>query len=253
MGTGAITSYVDVAQLVLYAFWAFFAGLCYYLIRENHREGYPEMDSGTGRGVITGWPVPEAKTFKLADGHEHVVPKAEAPQDNLAAEPAHGWIGAPLVPTGNPLLAGVGPGAWTERADRPDVDVDGNVRILPLRLVEGFDVAKQDNDPRGQPVIGADGVQAGTVTDLWVDTPENLFRYFEVELAEGGRKVLLPVNFAILKRDAVKVTALLGHQFADVPATKHPEQVTMLEEEKICAYYGAGTLYAEPSRQEPLL
>jgi photosynthetic reaction center H subunit len=29
--------------------------------------------------------------------------------------------------------------------------------------------------------------------------------------------------------------------------------VTLLEEEKIMGYYGAGTLYAEPSRAEPLL
>ena len=27
MGTGAITQYIDVAQIVLYLFWAFFAGL----------------------------------------------------------------------------------------------------------------------------------------------------------------------------------------------------------------------------------
>ena len=33
MGTGAITQYVDVAQIVLYMFWAFFAGLIYYLVR----------------------------------------------------------------------------------------------------------------------------------------------------------------------------------------------------------------------------
>ena len=37
MGTGAITQYVDVAKLVLYAFWIFFFGLIYYLIRDNHR------------------------------------------------------------------------------------------------------------------------------------------------------------------------------------------------------------------------
>ena len=29
MDTGAITQYVDVAQLVLYAFWIFFFGLIY--------------------------------------------------------------------------------------------------------------------------------------------------------------------------------------------------------------------------------
>ena len=32
-----------------------------------------------------------------------------------------------------------------------------------------------------------------------------------------------------------------------------PIRVTMLEEEKIAAYYGAGTLYATPERAEPLL
>ena len=53
METGAITQYVDVAQLVLYAFWAFFFGLIYYLQRESHREGYP-MDSD--RGLIQGFP-----------------------------------------------------------------------------------------------------------------------------------------------------------------------------------------------------
>ena len=41
MGTGAITGYVDVAQLVLYAFWAFFFALIFWLQRESKREGYP--------------------------------------------------------------------------------------------------------------------------------------------------------------------------------------------------------------------
>ncbi|MFZ9390155.1 MAG: photosynthetic reaction center subunit H, partial [Polynucleobacter sp.] len=39
MGTGAITQYVDVAQLALYAFWVFFAILIYYLTIESKREG----------------------------------------------------------------------------------------------------------------------------------------------------------------------------------------------------------------------
>jgi photosynthetic reaction center H subunit len=33
---------------------------------------------------------------------------------------------------------------------------------------------------------------------------------------------------------------------------KNPEQITLLEEEKIMAYFGAGTLYATPQRQEPV-
>ena len=36
-------------------------------------------------------------------------------------------------------------------------------------------------------------------------------------------------------------------------ATARTDQVTLLEEEKISAYYGAGTLYATPQRQEPLV
>jgi len=48
------------------------------------------------------------------------------------------------------------------------------------------------------------------------------------------------------------VGAVLAAQFANVPKTKSMEQITLLEEEKITAYYGAGTLYATPERQEPL-
>ena len=39
------------------------------------------------------------------------------------------------------------------------------------------------------------------------------------------------------------------------PAAPDPDhaQITLLEEEKITAYYGAGTLYATPERQEPII
>lgn len=33
MGTGAITAYIDVAQIVLYIFWIFFFGLVVYLVQ----------------------------------------------------------------------------------------------------------------------------------------------------------------------------------------------------------------------------
>jgi photosynthetic reaction center H subunit len=79
-----------------------------------------------------------------------------------------------------------------------------------------------------------------------------LFRYIEIRLNDGNRNVLLPVPFARITHDGVKVHAILAHQFADVPGHKETDQVTMLEEEKIAAYYGAGTLYATPERQEPL-
>lgn len=253
METGAITQYVDVAQLVLYVFWAFFAGIVYYLLRENHREGYP-MDSGREGGPqIEGWPsVPTPKTYKLADGREMLSPDLRRPDGTYNAQPMHGWNGAPLEPLGNPLLAGVGPGAWANRADEPDMMHEGGVKIVPLRVTAEHGVHIKDTDPRGLPVYGADGELAGTIADLWIDQAEILFRYLEVALP-GGKSVLLPMNFAYVSPGAVRVKAILGSQFAQVPALRRPEQVTLLEEEKIMAYFGAGSLYATPARQEPLL
>jgi photosynthetic reaction center H subunit len=254
METGAITPYIDVAQIVLYLFWAFFAGLIYYLVRENHREGYP-MDSSRPDGSpgpkVTGWPVPEPKVYKLADGHEVLAPNFARPDGDYQAEPSHAWAGAPLEPVGDPLLAGVGPGAWAARADVPDVTADGRVKIVPLRSDTAHSVAKQDVDPRGLPVFGKDGEVAGHIKEMWVDRSEMLFRFMEIQLPEA-HTVLVPMPFCRIKKSGVTVGALLASQFAKVPTTRHPDQVTLLEEEKISAYYGAGMLYATADIQEPL-
>jgi photosynthetic reaction center H subunit len=252
MQTGAITGYVDVAQLVLYAFWIFFAGLIYYLHRENKREGYPLESERSGHVTVQGFPsVPSPKTFLLADGQRVTVPRPEVPQA-LAAVPSARHLGAGLRPTGNPLLDGVGPGAYAMRADVPDRTVDGGDRLVPLRLAPGFSVTGRDIDPRGLAVYGCDRAIGGTVTELWVDRAEMLFRYLEVDVG-GPRTALLPINFAVIGDRSVHVDALCGDQFADVPRTRDADRVTLLEEERIMAYYGAGTLYAFPARAEPLL
>ena len=162
-------------------------------------------------------------------------------------------VGAPIEPTGNPLLAGVGPGSWANRADVPDHTPEGEAKIVPLRTQPEYGVATQDNDPRGLPVLGDDDEVAGTVNELWMDRSEMMFRYIEVKLNDSGRTVMLPVPFARITNEHVKVHAILAHQFADVPGLRNADQITMLEEEKISAYYGAGTLYATPERQEPLV
>ncbi|MFM2119923.1 MAG: photosynthetic reaction center subunit [Pseudomonadota bacterium] len=256
MTTGAITPAIDLAQVVLYLFWIFFAGLIIYLHRENKREGYPLVADGPSRrrGPIQGFPaVPEPKTFLLRDGRTRQAPPGGAADPaTLNLERGHDYPGAPYEPVGNPLLAGVGPGAYAQREDVVDLTLEGAARIVPLRVAAGFGVAGKDVDPRGLAVRGADRVVAGTVVDLWVDRSENLFRYLEVDLG-GGKVVLLPVNFARISAREVQVDALLGHQFADVPGTRSPAELTLLEEERITAYFGAGTLYAEPSRAEPFL
>lgn len=251
MQAGAITGYVDVAQIALYVFWFFFAGLVYYIQREGKREGYPLESDRSAHIKVQGWPsIPWPKTYRMADGS-----KISLPNDRIDNQPpvhAGAWRGMPLTPTGNPLLAGVGPGSWANRADVPDQTVDGTPRLVPLRVQPDFGVAHQDVDPRGLPVLGDDMLSGGTVVDLWVDRAEMLFRYLEVETT-GGRRVLLPMNFARVQQRRVRVRSILSHHFADVPGTRSADQVTMLEEEKIMAYYGAGTLYATAARQEPLL
>jgi photosynthetic reaction center H subunit len=104
-------------------------------------------------------------------------------------------------------------------------------------------------------VMGDDGLIAGTVKELWIDQAEVVIRYFEIEtLPEfGSRRVLLPMNFSRIHRDYIKVESILANQFALVPGLRSQDQITLLEEEKIMAYFGGGTLYATPERQEPLI
>ncbi len=252
MGKGAITLYVDVAQLVLYMFWIFFAGLIYYLIREGHREGYPMVSEGDG--WIEGWPpTPAPKTYLLDNGQEIQIPRESEPTQALNAERAYRTSSSPLEPTGDPLLAGVGPGSWSAlRPDEADLDHHGEPKIVPLSMAPALGVSARDTDPRGLPLLGANGDKAGTIRDLWIDRGEMTFRYLEAEIA-GGRRVLVPMPFASVAHGGVTVDALYAEQFAGVPATRATDRVTLLEEERITAYYGAGTLYADPSRAEPLV
>jgi len=280
MEVGAITSHIDVAQVVLYAFWLFFAGLIFYLRREDRREGYPLESEVTGKPDESSWGlwVPEPKVFLLPHGGTATAPDNRPEPDPSKLAPVAPWSGAPFEPTGNPMLDGVGPGAYAMRADEPDVMEDGSANIVPLRVASDYWIEESDTDPRGLEVIGADGKVAGTVKDVWVDRAEQLIRYLEVEVAgsdasqpavaeEGAEEgatapavstVLAPMPMVEIKgggmsKRHVKVNALLAHQFADVPKTKHSDQVTLLEEDRIVGYFGAGTLYASPSRLEPLV
>jgi photosynthetic reaction center H subunit len=259
MSTGAITSYIDIAQVTLYGFWIFFAGLIYYLHREDKREGYPlESDGRGGRVVIQGWPeVPEPKSFQLADGRVRFAPglNSQFQPRPAKAEATSRVPGSPIVPIGNPMLSGVGPGSWAERSDIADKTLEGEFRIVPLRAAPGYGVAHEDPDPRGMQVIGCDGRVGGTVVDLWVDRSEAIFRYIELQVsAKGGkRNVLLPMNFARVTDREVRVASITADQFVDVPGIYKTDSITLLEEDRVMAYYGGGTLYATPSRQEPLI
>ena len=152
------------------------------------------------------------------------------------------------------LSANMGPGAWADRADIPDRTIEGHPKVVPLRAAPNFFVEPRDPDPRGMTVVGADGVAAGVVRDVWVDRSEPQVRYLELTVADGGT-VLLPINCCRVNRGRaeVRVKAILGRQFAGVPRTRLPDQVTLLEEDRIMAYFAAGYLYATAERFGPIL
>ncbi len=257
MGTGAITGYIDVAQVVLYVFWVFFAGLIYYLRRENQREGYP-LDPGPNSDVkVTGFPVPPTKYFLLEDGSRVPSPNPDRmdwPVDLKHVQLRGAGGGAPFEPTGNPMLDGVGPGAYANRADEPEHTTAGTPKIVPLRNDTDYGVAQtQGRDPRGMPIVGADGEVGGTVVDLWVDRPESLFRYLEVERVRQRTQRARAAELGAHPRRPRHLQGDHGRAVRADPGDPQSRQVTLLEEEKIFGYFGGGTLYADPRRVEPLL
>ena len=258
MQIGAITGYFDVAQITLYAFWVFFAGVVFYCRREDKREGYPLMpDRPSPRTLVEGFPpTPPAKVFILGHGGMH---ESRAAERAIAAVPTGPYPGSPLEPTGNPMVDGVGPAAWAMRTDQPDVGFDDRLpKIVPLRVATDFFLAEEDPDPIGMPVYGADRLMAGTCVDAWIDRAEVIIRYLEVEITgvTGPRRVLVPMNLVqiiIGARAQIRVASILAEQFANIPVLRNPDQVTLLEEDMIVGYFGGGKLYATPARLGPLL
>ena len=252
----AAGSYIDVAQITLYAFWLFFAGLIFYLHRENKREGYPlETERATGsRVTVRGFPeVPPKKVYLNHDGRNLVVPAYGNDRADAPVVPLAEWPGSPFMPTGNPMIDGVGPASYAQREDVPELGWEGRPVIQPLRAGTTHTIAAEGPNPIGMTVLGADGAVAGTVKDAWVDHSEEIVRYLEVDI--GARTVLLPMAMARVSRakGIVKVASILASQFADAPVLKSPDTVTKLEEDKLVGYFAGGHLYAMPSRMGPLL
>ncbi|MEL6360517.1 MAG: photosynthetic reaction center subunit H [Pseudomonadota bacterium] len=255
--SGEFVPGIDLVDVCLWAFVIFFFGLVFFLQAEGRREGYPLEADTTGKidNPNQVW-IPTPKKFRMPHGREDVLaPNGKRETRKLALKRQFPWPGSAYLPTGNPMVDGVGPASYAERLDAPDLTDDGRNRIVPFRVDDDYTVAKEDADPRGMAVLGTDDKVAGTVTDLWVDQSEAVIRYLEVELpgAGGPTNVLLPMGFAKIvgSKRQVEVHAIKSDQFADVPKTKSPDSVTRLEEDKIMGYYGGGKLYATPDRVEP--
>ncbi len=247
---------LDWAELTFYAFFLFFLGLVIYLRREDRREGYPLEHDLTGvvqTPDVSILQTAPTKFFKLPFDRGTVAVPNLADRDAMPANvTARGHSGSPFEPLGDPLSSGVGPGSWAHRADRPDVDMHNRPRIVPMRVETHMTVESHDVDLRGLPVTGLDDVIAGTVRDLWVDRAEHVIRYIEVALTAGGTAIL-PMTMAEVSRRRVHCDAVTAAQFERAPQLASPDQITLLEEDKVQAYFGAGYLWATPARSEPYL
>jgi photosynthetic reaction center H subunit len=260
MTTPATPVFLDAAAVSLYIFFAFFAGLVYYLLRENKREGYPmvnELPDRPAFATMHGFPeTPAPKVFRLHYPEGATVVQGVRPERDVTAHlaPDYPYPGTAFVPTGDAMRDGVGPASYADRADVPDLAYDDNApKIVPLRAAPGWHIAHEDPDPRGKSVITLDGEVAGTVVDLWVDRSEYNLRDFETEVA-GGRRVLVPMFLCTFTDDGTtNVISVTAAQFAAAPGIAKPEQITLLEEDRISGYFGGGHFYATPERSEACL
>ena len=262
--SAALTERLDVAQVCLYAFWIFFFGLIYWLRKEDRREGYPlESDNPRKISPYVQLLIPAPKTFLLSNGSVVQAPNFERDTRDLVAVRTSVAAGFPFEPTGDPMLSNMGPAAYAERADVPEHTREGHDLVVPMRVATDFHVSA-GSDPRGWNVEATDGKIAGTVKELWVDRADMMVRYVEVELAadvagetaEGATTTrLLPITMMRILSEPkkVKVEAVRAAHFSAVPSLKLPDSITILEEEKIQAFYAGGRLYAEPKRIGPVV
>ena len=249
--------FLDGAALSLYLFFAFFAGLIYYLRTEDKREGYPLVSDRetVPRPPVHGFPgVPKPKVFLLPHAHGGPIVKRVERDISAFAVPSDPFPGAPLIPTVDPMKAGIGAASWCDRTNLPDMTWDDNSpKVVPLRVEPLWDIFEGDPEIRGRPAVGCDGKVAGVVVDLWVDKSEVLFRYVEIETTDG-RHTLVPIAMTSWSGDGpVRVEHATARQIMEGPVLTRPDQVTLKEEDIMSAYYGGGQLHATPDRSEPLI
>lgn len=246
MQSGALTSHLDATQILVALFFLFFAGLLYYLRREDKREGYPLWDISPRNVPIEGFPpVPPTKVYLLMEGGTTTMPHRFEPSATHAI-PADNQFGSPLIPIGDAMLAEVGPGAYPMRKAVPLLS-EGIPQVQPMRIAHGWEVTKGDADPRGMRVLDAGKVEIGTVVDLWVDRGVKILRYLEVTLDGdiAGANILVPLFRTNVreKRRVVLIDAMLAGHVRLAPRLADPDVITAREEDQVNAYFSAAHMY----------
>ena len=161
MESGAITQYVDVAQLVLYLFWIFFFGLVIYLTIESKRE-----DFLLNLMVLVNGRVKRQLVCCLCQQKRFL----ELSFTVILRHPMHGmmqpfasWISyKPVSWSAFGTLRiqsnadDIGPGSFSQRIDHPDLTAEGDFKIVPMRIEKSFKIFHLTRTPRLE-VFGLEG------------------------------------------------------------------------------------------------
>lgn len=248
------TQQFDIPELLVILFALFFLGLVYHIRQEDKREGYPlesdRTDNTGGRVQVVGFPpIPKPKVFRRKFGEPILAPGPRVERDLTGLlVPRFSFLGSPYVPTGDPLVDGVGPASYVLKEEVPVLTWEGEPNIRPLRTMPEHALEGTETNPIGMDVVTRDRVRVGTIVDLWIDVAELFCRYLEVETvpALGGERVILPVAFADLRprRKRAIVNMLTADQFARVPRLAKPDIINFREEDRVNAYYAGGYLYS---------
>ena len=200
----SFTQQFDIPELLFILFLLFFLGLVYHLRQEDKREGYPletdPMDRSRPRVAVVGFPpMPKPKMFLRKFGEPVLAPGPRLERDITGiAVRCSDFPGSPIVPTGDPLVDGIGPASYALKEEVPDITWHGTPNILPLRKLPEHSVEGTQTSPIGIEVITRDGIRVGVVADVWINVAELFGRYLEVQTlpAFGGDRIILPVAFA---------------------------------------------------------
>ncbi len=169
------TQQIDIPEVLFILFVLFFLGLMYHLRMEDKREGYPlesdRTDRTGGRVQVVGFPpMPKPKVFLRKFGEPVLSPGPRRERDLTGIlVPLHDFPGSPYVPTGDPLVDGVGPASYALKEEVPDMTWHGEPNIVPLRKLPEHAVEGTETSPIGMDVVTRDGVRVGTVADVWIN------------------------------------------------------------------------------------
>ena len=101
--------------------------------------------------MVSGFPIPEPKTFLLEGGRSVTVPDLSRQEPAYKAAPLTPSSGEPLVPTGDAMLSEAGPGAYSNRDDVPEMTTHGEPFIQPLRVAKRSRLRRRTWIPEAYP------------------------------------------------------------------------------------------------------